>query len=136
MTTVALVLSIMGTVLRTAHGVTPEDAEAYCAMVPSCKTCQSLCYSFRANVYGKLRYTSGCGEYCDVENGTITAINFNYKGLTALSSEIGRFTSLDALDLSTNSLTTLPTSLKSLRNLEKLYISLLSIFVLTLVCVL
>lgn len=120
-TTVLLVLSVMGTVLMTARGVTPEDAEAYCAMVPTCKTCQSLCFSFRANVYGKLRYTSGCGEYCNEENGTITAMNFNYKSLTALSSDIGRFTSLEALDLSTNSLTALPTSLKSLKNLEKLY---------------
>lgn len=121
LTTTLAVLTFIGTILKTGYGVTPEDTKAFCALTSGfCSSCQNLC-SKNLTFLGKTRYSSGCGEYCDEVNGTITIIDFSDKGLTDLGTEIETFTDLTCLDLSHNSLTSLPDSLCSLERLKELY---------------
>ena len=119
--TIGTALVLAGSVLRAVHGVTPEETEALCALTSSfCSNCRNPC-SKNYYKWGKTRYSSGCGEYCDEINGTITRMELKpSKKLTSLSADIGKFTNLVLLDLSSNSLTTLPYSLKSLQSLTYL----------------
>lgn len=126
--TIGAALVIAGSVLRAAYGVTPEETDALCALTSSfCSSCRSPC-SKNYYKWGRTRYSSGCGEYCDEINGTITRIELKPSTkLTSLSAEIGKFTDLVFLDLSSNSLTTLPYSLRSLKSLTDLYDNLFSL---------
>lgn len=122
--TVFTVLSVVCTILRTVHGVTEEEAELYCSIAGSiCSDCKNiLCTNYRFDTMTRTyRYGSNCGDLCDKRNGTIDGINFYNKRLTSLSSDIGKMTNLKYLGLTYNSLTTLPASLKSLKNLTIVY---------------
>lgn len=121
--TIISALFILGSIIGTARGVTPELTETFCAIASNyCRSCNNLCSKPKYYEFGKKHYSSGCGEFCNEENGTITIINFKGKRLNSLSSDIGKFTDLTILDLSSNNLKTLPDSLRSLKSLTKLYI--------------
>lgn len=121
------VLFFMGSVLRTAQGITPEEYAAYCAIHPSsCRRCRKLCMYGGYTKFGRNFYSSGCGEYCDEREGTINAIDFHYKSFTTLGPEIGSLSNLAILDITSNSLTTLPDSFRSLKSLTALYAHILS----------
>lgn len=107
-------------ILQTAHSVTPEETEALCAVTNGCAYCRDPC-SQRYSYSGLFCFSSGCGEYCSSKNGTIIGFDLNRKKLTSLDSNIGKFKDLIRLDLSYNSLKTLPNTLKSLKSLTELY---------------
>lgn len=114
-------LVMLGIVSQTVRGVTPEATEALCAIVgSSCSSCHNPCLS-KTTISGKTFYTSGCGEYCDEAGGVITMLDLKDKVLEKLGTEIGVLTDLTYLDLSYNYLSTLPYSIKSLKNLTDLY---------------
>lgn len=126
--TALTLLSVVGSVFKTAHAATTEEIEALCNVLgDSCSYCQDPCTSYRF-FDGTYYYSSGCGEYCKTQRGSITMLDLQSKRLTTLSSDIGKLTNLEYLDLSKNSLTTLPNSLKSLKNLTKLYIIIYNYF--------
>lgn len=118
--TLLTVLLFGEVIIQTAYGVTPEDTKTFCSLTSSfCSPCQNLC-SKNITFLGKTRYSSGCGEYCDKVNGTIAIIDFSGKGLTELGAEVSVFTNLTRLDLSHNSLTSLPDSVCDLEKLSNL----------------
>ena len=122
-TVTAVTLAVLVTVeltTRTAHGETPENAKAFCSLTESfCSNCQNLCGS-RTYRNGKYFYSSGCGEFCKEQNGTVEIIDFSRKRLNTLGPEIGSLTGLKELYLQYNSLTELPSTISSLINLETL----------------
>lgn len=120
--TVFTVLSVICTVLRTAHGVTDEDTNTFLGMTPYLCSTQTLCSTKTYSpTFDKYYFSSGCGEYCSEKEGSIIMMNFSDKKLTSLSADISKFTSLIYLDLSRNSLTTLPDSIKNIWSLRYLY---------------
>lgn len=119
-----LLLYAAGTTPKVARGVSTEEIEAVCALASSfCgDSCQTPCLSWKYNSYvGKYCYTNGCGECCDKVNGTVTEFSLRSTRLTSIGSEIGELKNLTFLDLSYNSLTTIPSSVKNLKSLTSLY---------------
>lgn len=118
-----VVLSAMGAILRAVHGVSDEEVKAFCAITPySCSDSQELCSRGTYDPFLRSsRYSSGLGDFCDEKNGTLTRVYFKNTGLKTLGSEIGVLTDLTHLELSGNSLTSLPNSLRYLKNLTYLY---------------
>lgn len=121
------VLFGIGLILQTVHAVTPEETEALCAVTNGCAYCRDPC-SQRYSYSAPFSFSSGCGEYCSSKNGTIIGFKLSKKGLTSLDSNIGKFKDLIHLDLSYNSLKTLPNTLKSLKSLTDLYMTSLKPF--------
>ena len=120
---IVAVLSLMGAVIRTAHGVSSEETVAYCNVVKDVySSCSNLCSYSGYSKWGKSYYSSGYGEFCETQDGPIVGIDLNHKRLGSLSGDIGDLKNLVVLDLSSNSLTTLPISFMNLKSLTSLYI--------------
>lgn len=118
---VLAVLLIIGSILRASHCVTPEEAEAFCAIAPgSCSFCGNLCAKPVYSGLGKTLYSSGCGEYCNEKGGTISVIDFSHSRLKVLGAEVGRLANLTHLNLSHNSLEALPHSIGYISSLMSL----------------
>ena len=119
---IVTVLSLMGAVIRTAHGVSSEEETAYCNVVKNIySSCSNLCSSSGYRKWGKSYYSSGKGEFCETQDGPIVAIELKNQKLSSLDASIGDLKSLVILDLSNDYLTTIPASLKSLTSLTSLY---------------
>ena len=120
---IVAVLSLMGAVIRTAHGVSSEETVAYCNVVKDVySSCSNLCSYSGYSKWGKSYYSSGYGEFCETQDGPIVAIELKNQKLSSLDASIGDLKNLVVLDLSNVYLTTIPASLKSLTSLTSLYI--------------
>lgn len=122
---IVTVLSVMGAFFRTAHGVTPEEETAFCEIVKNSQSsCGNLCSGPNYYRWGKSYYSSGKGEFCETQNGTITHIVVNYAKATEIGPSIGALKDLVRLELAYNSLTTISANIKSLTSLTILYTTL------------